>query len=198
MVFTLEEVKKFILEFTELEYQVAIKSFDNSINEKEWLHLVSKLEKCFGQRFGYFATVSLDSRSTTLMTEEILNNEKKNLLKRRLFLIRKYENPVFGKGILNTDSNVLFSCFLGSNSDMGAEVYPNNVSVGIVKGELKIISERKLNSEKRRSEEIIEWIYNKRSNEYLEDITIKKDGKIIETLRVFEPEHPTWMADYNS
>jgi hypothetical protein len=197
MDFKLEEVKEFILEFIELEYQFGINFYDSSVSDEDWQNLVSKLENTYGQNFGYHAIINT-TRSVTSMTDENLRIKKKNLKKRRLFLIRKYENPIFGKGIINTDSNVLFSCFLGSNTDMGAEVYPNNVSVGIVKGELKIISERKLNSEKRRSEEIIEWIYNKRSNEYLEDITIKKDGKIIETLRVFEPEHPTWMADYNS
>ncbi len=81
---------------------------------------------------------------------------------------------------------------------MGVDVYPNNISVGVVNGELKIITERNLNSEKRRNEEIIEWIYKERSNVYKEDITIKKEGTLVETLRVFEPEHPTWLADYNN
>jgi len=129
------------------------------------------------------------------MTLERFKNNKNNLKKRRLFLIRKYENPKFGEGIHNTDSNVLFSCFLGSNTEMGAEVYARNTSVGIVNGELKVISERTLNHDKGLDE--IEWIYNKRSNVYTEDITIKKDGILVETLRVFEPEHPTWIADYN-
>lgn len=77
----------------------------------------------------------------------------------------------------------------------GAEVYASNTSVGIVNGELKVISERSLNPDKGVDE--IEWIYNKRSNVYTEDITIKKDGKLVKTLRVFEPENPTWIADYN-
>ena len=80
---------------------------------------------------------------------------------------------------------------------MGAEVYPTNVSVGIVNGDLRIISSRELDFEKRRNEEVIEWIYNKRSNVYTEDITIKKDGTLAETLRISEPEHPTWMEDYH-
>lgn len=132
------------------------------------------------------------------MTDEILEKQRKNLLKRRLFLIRKYENPVFGKGILNTETETLFSCFLGANVDMGAEVYPNNVSVGIVDGDLKVISERFINSAKRREKEIIEWVYDEESNMYIEDITIKSDGKLVEVLKVFEPQHPTWLADYNS
>lgn len=78
---------------------------------------------------------------------------------------------------------------------MGAEVYARNTSVGIVNGELKVISERTLNHDKGLDE--IEWIYNKRSNVYTESITIKKDGTLIETLRIVEPEHPTWIADYN-
>ncbi|THF53183.1 hypothetical protein E6C50_02985 [Flavobacterium supellecticarium] len=80
---------------------------------------------------------------------------------------------------------------------MGAEVYPTNVSVGIVNGDVKIISSRGLDFEKRRNEEVIEWVYNQRSNVYIDDITIKKEGTLVETLRVFEPEHPTWLADYN-
>ncbi|WP_300492205.1 hypothetical protein [Flavobacterium sp.] len=80
---------------------------------------------------------------------------------------------------------------------MGAEVYPTNVSVGIVNGDLKIISSRELDFEKRRNEEVIEWVYNQRSNVYIDDITIKNEGELIETLRVFEPEHPTWIADYS-
>jgi hypothetical protein len=92
---------------------------------------------------------------------------------------------------------VVFACFLGSDVEMGAEVYPTNVSVGIVNGSLKIISSRELDFEKRRNDEVIEWIYNERSNIFEEDITIKNDGTLVETLRVFEPEHPTWIADYN-
>lgn len=198
MNYTLEDVKKFIEEFTELEYQVEITSYDNSVSEEEWLYLVVKLRSFYGQQFQYYATVRLVNRSPTVMTEDVLNKQRKNLKKRRLFLIRKHENPVFGKGILNTDANVLFSCFLGANVDMGAEVYPNNLSVGIVEGELKVITERDLNSEKRRREEIIEWVDDKKSNVYLEGIIIKKDGKLVDTLKVFEPEHPTWLADYNS
>ncbi len=197
MNYTLEDVKKFIEEFTGLEYQFGIAYYDSSVSENEWRDLVAKFESCYGQRYAYHAIINT-TRNESSMTEEDLNHKKKNLLKRRLFLIRKYENPVFGGGILNTQSDVLFSCLLGAKVDMGAEVYADNVSVGIVDGELKVITERDLNSEKRRSEEIIEWVHDKKSNVYSKKITIKKDGTLLETLRVFEPEHPTWLADYNS
>lgn len=200
MTFTIEDVKTFILEFTELEYQVSITKYDSSVNEEEWRDTVAKLYNCYSSSMGFYRTSNLSMRSKNSMTEENLLNVKKNHKIRRLFLIRKYENPVFGKGIHNTDSNVIFSCFLGGSMDMGAEVYPSNVSVGIVNGELKVITERDLDSEKRRSKEIIEWIYDKKSNEYLGGVIIRKnkDGKLVDTLRVFEPEHPTWLADYNS
>jgi hypothetical protein len=200
MNFTIEDVKKFILEFTELEYQVSITSFDSSVSEEDWRDTVAKLYNCYSPSMGFYRTSNRSVRSKTSMTEENLANVKRNHKVRRLFLIRKYENPVFGEGIHNTDSKAVFSCFLGGDMDMGAEVYPSNVSVGIVNGELRIITERDLNSEKRRSKEIIEWIYDKNSNEYLEGVIIEQnqDGKLVETLRVFEPEHPTWLADYNS
>lgn len=200
MTFTIEDVKKFILKFTELEYQVSITRYDSSINEEEWRDTVAKLYNCYSPSMGFYRTSDLSMRSKSSMTEENLLIVKRNHKIRRLFIIRKYENPVFGKGIYNTDSKVVFSCFLGSYYDMGAEVYPNNVSVGIVNGELKVITERNLDREKRRSKEIMEWIYDKRSNEYLEGVIIRKnkDGKLVDTLRVFEPEHPTWLADYNS
>ncbi len=196
MNYTLEDVKQFILEFTELEYQFGLGFYDSSITSEEWDSLVVKLENCYSIGFGYYAIINT-IRDKSRMTTERFNNNKNDLKKRRLFLIRKYENPKFGKGIYKTDSNVVFSCFLGSNTEMGVEVYPNNVSVGIVNGDLKVISSRKLDSEKRRAKEVIEWIYNKRSNVYTEDITIKKEGTLVETLRVFEPDHPTWLADYN-
>ncbi|WP_288461003.1 hypothetical protein [uncultured Chryseobacterium sp.] len=196
MNYTLEDVKKFIVEFAELEYQFGVGFYDSSITNEEWEALVTKLENCYSTGYGYYAIINT-VRDESRMTVERFNNNKDNLKKRRLFLIRKYENPKFGKGIYDTDSSVVFSCFLGANLDMGIEVYPGNVSVGIVNGELKIITERSLNSEKRRNEEIIEWVYRERSNVYTEDITIKKDGTLVETLRVFEPEHPTWLADYN-
>jgi len=196
MNYTLEDIKKFILEFTELEYQYGLGAHDNSIDTDRWNFLVEKLESYYGNRYGYFSTIS-KYRNESLMNEEELSIKKRNLRKRKLFLIRKYKEPSFGKGILNTDSDIVFSCFLGANLDMGVDVYPNNISVGIVNDELKIITERKLNSERRRNEEVIEWIYNERSNTYIEDITIKKDGTVVETLRIIEPEHPTWLADYN-
>ncbi|MFC0426259.1 hypothetical protein [Chryseobacterium scophthalmum] len=197
MNYTLEDVKNFILEFTELEYQFRLGQFDNSITDEEWYVLVAKLENCYSEEFGYYAIITA-YRDESLMTKELYNNNKKNLKKRRLFLIRKYENPKFGKGIYNADSGLVFSALLGAESNnIRSEIYQSNLSVGIVNGELKIITERDLNSEKRRKEEVIEWIYNKRSNVYTEGITIKKDGTLIETLRIVEPEHPTWIADYN-
>ena len=194
MNYTLEDVKKFIVEFAELEYQFALGFYDSSITDEEWKSLVVKLKDCYSRGFGYYSIINT-IRDESRMTIKRFNNNKNNLKKRRLFLIRKYENPKFGKGIYDTDSNVVFSCFLGSNTEMGTEVYASKTSVGIVNGELKVISERTLNPDKGVDE--IEWIYNKRSNVYTEDITIKKDGILVETLRVFEPEHPTWIADYN-
>ncbi|MCA6067906.1 hypothetical protein JI747_011995 [Chryseobacterium sp. RG1] len=197
MNYTLEDVKDFILEFTDLEYQFNLGRFDNSITDEEWYVLVAKLENCYSEEFGYYAIITA-YRDESLMTKELYENKKKNLKKRRLFLIRKYENPKFGKGIYNADSSVCFSGFLGAESNnIRSEIYQSNLSVGIVNGELKIITERDLNSEKRRNEEIIEWVYSERSNVYTDDIIIKKDGTLVETLRVFEPEHPTWITDYN-
>jgi len=197
MNYTVEDVKNFILEFTELEYQFGLGQFDSAITNEEWKALATKLENCYSAGYGYH-TIVTTYRDESLMTKELYDNNKKNLKKRNLFLIRKYENPTFGKGIYDTDSNVVFSAFLGSESNPTSEIYYRNLSVGIVNGELKIITERNLNSEKRRNEEIIEWIYKERSNVYKEDITIKKEGTLVETLRVFEPEHPTWLADYNN
>lgn len=194
MNYTLEDVKNFILDFTDLEYQFGLGFYDSSITDEGWKALVVKLKNCYSTRFGYYSIINT-IRDESRMTMKRFNNNKNNLKKRRLFLIRKYEKPKFGKGIYNTDSNVVFSCFLGSNTEMGAEVYARNTSVGIVNGELKVISERTLNHDKGLDE--IEWIYNKRSNVYTEGITIKKDGTLIETLRIVEPEHPTWVADYN-
>jgi hypothetical protein len=196
MNYTLEDVKNFILEFTELEYQFGLGFYDSSITNEEWQILVAKLENCYNPGFGYYK-IRNTIRDESRMTIKRFNNNKNNLKKRRLFLIRKYENPKFGKGMYNTDSSLVFSCFIGSDVEMGAEVYPTNVSVGIVNGDLKIISSRELDFEKRRNEEVIEWIYNKRSNVYIDSITIKKDGTLVETLRIAEPEHPTWIADYN-
>ncbi len=196
MSYTLEDVKKFILEFTELEYQFGLGQFDCSITNKDWKTLVQKLENCYNEAYGYNA-ITTNYRAESLMTQEIYDNNKNNLKKRKLFLIRKYKKPEFGEGIFKTDSDIVFSCFLGSDVEMGAEVYPTNLSVGIVGNNLKIISSRELDFEKRINEEVIEWIYDERSNVYKEDITIKKDGKLVKTLRVFEPENPTWIADYN-
>lgn len=194
MNYTLEDVKNFILDFTDLEYQFGLGQFDSSITDEDWKILAKQLENCYNDGYGYNAIITT-YRDESLMTKKFYDNNKKNLKKRRLFLIRKYEKPKFGKGIYNTDSNVVFSCFLGSNTEMGAEVYARNTSIGIVNGELKVISERTLNHDKGLDE--IEWIYNKRSNVYTQGITIKKDGTLVETLRVVEPEHPTWVADYN-
>lgn len=145
MNYTLEGVKNFILEFTDLEYQ-----FDSSITDEDWKTLAKQLENCYNDGYGYNAIITT-YRDESLMTKKFYDNNKKNLKKRRLFLIRKYEKPKFGKGIYNADSNVVFSCFIGFDVEMGAEVYPTNVSVGIVNGRLKIISSRKLDFEKRRN-----------------------------------------------
>lgn len=194
MNYTLEDVKNFILELTELEYQFALGFYNSSITDEEWKALVIKLKNFYSTSFGYYSIINT-IRDDSDMTLKKFNNKKNNLKKRRLFLIRKYENPKFGKGIYDTDSTIVFSCFLGSNTEMGAEVYARNTSVGIVNGELKVISERTLNHDKGLDE--VEWVYNKRSNVYIEDITIKDDGILVETLRVVEPEHPIWIADYN-
>lgn len=196
MVYTLEDVKNFINKFVELEYQVGLARFDKSVTDEKWDEMIKKLRNYYTINFGYYQLVAASHRSESLLNDEELENKKRNLKKRRLFLIRKYEKSVFGKGIYDTDPSVLWSCFLGANVDMGTEVYAHNTSVGRVNGELKIISERKLNPEKGIDE--VDWVYTKKSNVYDEGIIIKKDGKLVETLRIVEPEHPTWLADYNS
>jgi len=195
---TMEDIKNFVNQFVELEYQVGLGRFDAAISDEQWKEMLKNLENNYSKRFNYYAIGILSHRSKDYMTSEMLYKQRKSLKKRRLFLIRKYENPVFGSGIHDADTSVMWSCFLGANTEMGLEVYADNISVGLVNGELKILSERMLNSEKRRTKEIIEWHYFKDSNIFLEDIVIKKDGKLLETMRVVEPEHPTWLEDYYS
>lgn len=195
---TMEEVKNFVNQFIELEYQVGLARFDASISDDQWDSMLKDLENNYAKQLNYYAMVSVSHRNKDYMNSEELENKRRNLKKRRLFLIRKYENPVFGKGIIDADASVMWSCFLGANVEMGAEVYGDNMSVGLVNGELKILSERVLNSAKRKSEGIIEWMYQKQYNIYLEDIVIKKDGKLVDTLRVVEPALPHWLEDYNS
>jgi len=196
MKYTMEDVKIFVNQFVDLEYQVGLGRFDASISDEKWKEMLQNLESNYAKQFNYHAIGILSHRNKNYMTAEELENEKKNLKKRRLFLIRKYENPVFGKGIHDADARVMWSCFLGSNVEMGAEVYARNMSVGLVNGALKILSERILNPDKGAEE--IDWVYRKDATIYLDDIVIKKEGTLVETLRIVAPEHPTWLADYNS
>ena len=59
MNYTLEDVKNFILEFTELEYQFGLGQFDNSITDEEWENLVVKLEDCYSSEFGYYEAITM-------------------------------------------------------------------------------------------------------------------------------------------
>ncbi len=193
---TMEDIKNFVNQFVELEYQVGLGRFDAAISDEQWKEMLQNLENNYSKRFNYYAIGILSHRSKDYMTSEMLDKQRKSLKKRRLFLIRKYENPIFGKGIHDADTSVMWSCFLGANTEMGLEVYAFNLSVGLVDGELKVLSERILNPEKGIDE--IEFVYQKQYNICLEDIVIKKDGKLLETMRVVEPEHPTWLEDYYS
>jgi hypothetical protein len=196
----IQDVKSFISNYTEWQYKIKLGLHDHSQSYEEHMKNVDYLKDNFYPKYYQDTRTSgFYERFTDMETEEEAAKKVKKIVKRKVFLIRKYEGAVIGKGILGLDNNTIFSCFIGQdNILMDEDVYMTNVIVGTIDNELRIISVRKLDSDELHSNKKLKWIYTTRSFELEDEMVIKSEGQLVETLRILEPGSPVWIEDYNS
>lgn len=197
---TIEQVKQFISDFTTDEYNVNRSKFDPSKTEEEHCNLVETfLEKYFSLFYISLKTGPLLTRGLEYEEEETIEWNFNGFRQRKVFLIRHFKNTEFSMQV-QADTKELFACYLGpDDSLMEAEfppVYTANFSVALVKGELKIISIRFDTDIKDMEQVPFEWSYNQESVEFIEKMIVQNEGTCIETLRLLEPGHESWIKDY--
>lgn len=197
--YTIQDVKEFISDYTEWQYKIKLGLHDHALSDKEHSKNVDYLKERFYPKYYQFTRTSgFYERLTDIETEAEAEKKMKRILKRKIFLIRQYEDAVVGKGVVGLDSNTIFSCFIGQdNILMDEDVYMTNIIVGTINNELRVITVRKLDSEELHSNKKLKWIYTPRSFEKEDDMVIKSEGKPVNVLRILEPGHPVWLEDYN-
>jgi hypothetical protein len=194
--FKIQDVKDFLDGFAEKEYHFNRNKFDLTIPEHKFCEDVQTfLETYFSLYYIELKTGSLMTRSLEDLDDETIEWNRNSFIKRKVYVIRHFQTAKFGSEI-HADCNEVFSCFLGSDSDIvGMEVYIDNFYVGIVENKLKIISVRTLKNDPDRSAKLV-WEYNKNSVEWSDNVMILNEGESIDVLRIMEPELESWKEDY--
>ncbi|MCE3229833.1 MAG: hypothetical protein K0S32_4384 [Bacteroidetes bacterium] len=197
---TIQDVKEFISDYTEWQFKIKLGLHDHAISYEEHKKNVDYLKEHFYPKYyQHTRTSGFYERFTDIETEVEAAKKIKKIVRRKVFLIRKYEGAVVGKGIVGLDNDTIFSCFIGQdNILMDEDVYMTNVIVGTIDNELRIITVRQLDSDEFLSNKKLTWMYSPRSFELEDDMVLKSEGQLVETLRVLEPGLPVWIEDYNS
>ena len=195
---TIQDVREFISDYAEWQHKISLGLHDHALSDEEHNKNVDYLKEHFYANFyQYIRTSNLYERLIAIETEEEAEERAKKIIKRKVFLIREYKGAVVGKGITGLDSDTIFSCFIGQDTIYADDdVYMTNIIVGAIGKKFRIISVRKLDSEAFLSDEKLNWAYSARSFEVEDDIVLKSEGELVETLRIREPAHPAWIVDY--
>ena len=193
---TIENVKQFLEEFAEKEYQVNVGQLDSSISDKEHDDFVLQFfNKFYSSFYGALDIGGMTVRSFEGLDEEEIQDEIKSLQTRKIFLIKQYKNTRFGKGVLS-DGKDMFSCFLSMTiNPRNFNRYQADFIVTTYQGELKIVSKRTLDHEYKGDK--LNWGYDKRSVEKADGMTVLNNGELVDILRLREPDHEFWVRDYN-
>jgi hypothetical protein len=197
---TIQDAQQFISDYAEMEYRISVGLHDQRLSDEEHKKNIDYLGEHFYPNFyRYTRTSGLNERFTRIETEEKARKRIDKIIKRKVFLIRQYTGAVTGKGIRGLDNDTIFSCFIGQNTVLADhDVYMTNMIVGIIDKELRIISVRHLDSQEFQTNQKIRWSYSNTSFEVEDDIVLRSEGELVDTLRIRNPAHPLWIADYES
>ncbi|MFT3793108.1 hypothetical protein [Flavobacterium sp.] len=194
---TIEEVQQFISDYADALYLAKIGLHDHDITYEQHKQNIAHLQTFYAPFQRYGQTTHFLERFTDMDSREESEKKLKKILKKKIFLIRKYEGAMFAKGI-TADNDIIFCCFLDSDHVLIDDtIYHTNVAVGFCNGELCILSKRLLDSDMLHQHNQLVWTYHSNSREVEDDIWIKDNGKWVETLRINEPEIPLWITDYH-
>jgi hypothetical protein len=197
---TIQDVKLFISDYTEWQYKISLGLHNHVLSFEEHKTNVDYLkERFYPKYYQYTRTSGLYERYTDIETEEEAERRTKKIIKRKVFLVRKYEGAIVGKGIVGLDNDIIFSCFIGQdNILMDDDVYMTNVIVGTIDNELRIITVRLLDTDEFHTNKNLKWIYTPRSFEREDDMILKNEGRLVDVLRILEPGHPVWIEHYTN
>lgn len=195
---TIEEVKQFITDFTEKEFKVLHSRNDPAVTQEEHSINVVRLMACYSHFYTFGLHLSkLFDRHIGKETNDH-GDRIDSLRQRKVFMIKRYENCAFGEGI-TPDNDTIFSCFLGNDCKGESDIYVMNLTVAEVKGKLRIVTMRMftfLLPDEGSLLHRIGWMYIPNSIELHNNLLVK-EGELVETVRLIDPDKPEWIADYN-
>lgn len=196
----IREVESFISDYADWQYKIAVGLHDHSLTDEEHKKNVDYLRDHFYPKYyQYTRTSDLYERLVRVETEDEAKEQLEMIIKRKVFLIRKYERAIVGNGIMGLDNDTIFSCFMGQDDIYSDDnVYMTNVIVGTIDNELRIITVRQLDTDEYVANEKLKWIYTPRSFELEDDMVLKSEGHQVDVLRILEPGLPAWIEDYNN
>jgi len=192
----LDEIQSFIQHYVEATYKIECDQFDNSVSGKEhYRNAQNYLEYFFANHYRMIKSGGISSKNDNLSEDE-LQQERDSILKQDIYVIRIFDNARFGTRI-NSDNKTLYTYILGRNSKWFPEgMYSENIDIGEVSGELKIISIRnpvipiEFNNEGR-----IIWKYGDRSVEKRDGYTILDEGDILTSVSI-NPPSDQYLQDF--
>lgn len=192
---TIDQVFEFIKEYLQWEFELNNNMYDKNVKEEDFIRS--------GKEFRYeFYTDSLifDQRSRfgiqSTDDPRIIEARRKSIVKRTLFIIRKFQEAKMGDNTKLDDDGLLFSCIVGPDDKTPTINYSRSLDVARVHGELKIVSIRPIQADPF-SNGRIRWTVLENSPEKEEGYYISDEGELIETYRYTPPRLDKYLLDYN-
>jgi hypothetical protein len=189
-IFMITKIKQFITDYTSIEYEANINSYNSQIDLKTHLEKYSLVASSFWIMNGETINHQIDTlKSFMEITEEMLSNWKNNFYKRELFQITIYENPILGEKLSAKVPNVkkVYRCILSdcTLTAMPKLMYTLAFSVIEYEDELRFIYRERFIDGK--------W---EAPNDYKPN-HILDFGKIIQVESFIEPEEENSLKLYN-
>lgn len=184
----MENIKQFIEQFIQAEYQFTRMKYDILISDED-----CQTQAESNNNFYHTNNAPNDRRTG----REFRNDEKKafavtnkeRAIPRTLFQIKQYENPVLGDALKRiVTGKDLYACYVSYPSKGGRDLYFSSIFYVAETNEgQKIIYEKSFNSDTG------VWYHPVD----MDTVMVIDEGKLISVEKYLAPEEETSLADYN-
>lgn len=192
---TIDQVKAFINEYLEWEFQLNRNMYNADVNLDDYVQSGKNFKNKFYTPQLIFRYNNNYQRQS-LDDPRIVEARLKRIVKRELFVIRKFKGAKMAN-TMTLDNNILFSCIVGFDDKTPSTIYSSAMDVASVNGELRIVSIRTEHTEPNASDRL-KWTVNNNSPDKEEGYYISDEGELLESFKYTPPGLDQYLIDYNS
>ncbi len=184
----MKEIKQFIEQFIQAEFDFSYAEYSMEITDEECQKIADKAN-AFQYYPEYERVTPIEERKGNEQWEQRYKAKLEKIIPRTLFQIKHYENPVLGDALKRIVTGTdLYACYVSYPSNGGRDLYFSSIFYVAETNEgLKIIYEKSFNSDTGI------WYHPVD----LDTVTVIDEGKLIAVEKYQAPEEATSLADFN-